>query len=134
MTVLPQPDDLTSLVLRTSFGGDLAWREFEAALRDESATLVSDPAYADATVESLVAADAGAEDDDKLTYLFLADATTLADAGHPLLAVDLYTEAGRTFRLPLRWFEDVSANLAIANMDFDEFADHVDESGAYLGE
>ena len=48
-----------------------------------------------------------------------------------LLAVDPCTDPGRTFRLPVRWYADVSANLCIANMDFDEFADATDESGTY---
>jgi hypothetical protein len=50
-----------------------------------------------------------------------------------LLAVDLSTEPGRTFRLPLRWYADVSANLTIANMDFAEFADATDGSGTFCG-
>jgi hypothetical protein len=48
-------------------------------------------------------------------------------------AVDLYDEPGRTFRLPIRWFAEVSANLSIANMDFDEFADATDGSGTFRG-
>jgi hypothetical protein len=57
----------------------------------------------------------------------------MVDAEHPLLAVDLYDEPGRAFRLPPRWYADVSANLSIANMDFQEFADAADESGTYRG-
>jgi uncharacterized protein DUF6924 len=57
----------------------------------------------------------------------------MADGEHPLLAVDLMDEPGRTFRVPPRWFADVSANLCIANLDFDEFADAVDASGTYRG-
>ncbi|MEU4483209.1 transposase [Micromonospora sp. NPDC023966] len=55
--------------------------------RPSSAT-ISTPGWA------LVQADA--DDDDKLTYLFLADSTTMGDDEHPLLAVDLYDEPGRT--------------------------------------
>lgn len=93
------------------------------------ATWISDQAYRDATVDELVEADAAADDDSKVFYLFLADAFCMADAEHRLLAVDLNREPGRTFRVPPRWFADVSANLSIANMDFAEFADAVDESG-----
>lgn len=52
---------------------------------------------------------------------------------HPLLAVDLSDEPRRTFRLPVQWFPDVSANLSIASMDFAEFADAVDGSGTFRG-
>ena len=49
------------------------------------------------------------------------------------LAVGLHDEPGRTFRVPPRWYADISANLTIANMDFAEFADAVDKSGTYRG-
>ncbi|MFD6753531.1 DUF6924 domain-containing protein [Micromonospora gifhornensis] len=42
-------------------------------------------------------------------------------------------EPGRTFRVPPRWYAEVSANLSIANMDFADFADSVDASGAFQG-
>ncbi|WP_430625800.1 DUF6924 domain-containing protein [Streptomyces sp. NBC_01264] len=37
-----------------------------------------------------------------------------ADPAHPLLAVNLWIEPGRTFRAPARWFPDASANLGLA--------------------
>jgi hypothetical protein len=84
------------------------------------------------SVEALGEADA-ADDEDRLTYLFLADAVSMADDEHRLLAVDLFDEPGRSFRLPPRWFTDVSTNLSIANLDFAEFADAADESGTFRG-
>ncbi|MEU4713106.1 hypothetical protein AB0F73_05510 [Micromonospora purpureochromogenes] len=122
--------------MRTDFSDDAGWDVLKAAIdsRDATgATYVSDPMYAGITVQELVDMDAAASDDDKLTYLFLADAMTMTDDEHPLLAVDLYTEPGRTFRLPPRWYADVSANLTIANLDFDEFADVSDETGTFRG-
>ncbi|MGW4467907.1 DUF6924 domain-containing protein [Micromonospora sp. NPDC004704] len=133
MISLPQPDDLTSLILRVDFGDDGAWGEVIQATEAGGATCVSDVTYSKVTVRALIDADMAAADDDKLTYLFLADAITMVDKERPLLAVDLYTEPGRTFRVPPRWYADVSANLSIANMGFDEFADAADESGTYRG-
>lgn len=133
---LPQPEDLTSLVLRTDFSNDAAWDAVRAAIDGadvhRSATYVSDPLFTGVSVQALVDEDAAA-DDDKLFYLFLADTTTMIDAEHPLLAVDLYDEPGRTFRVPPRWYAEISANLTISNMDFAEFADATDGSGAYRG-
>lgn len=136
MTSLPQPADLTSLVLRTDFSDNAAWDALKAAIDSfdaSGATYVSDPAYAGVGVQEVVEADAAASDDDKLTYLFLADATTMAGEELLLLAVDLFTEPGRTLRLPPRWYADVSANLTIANADFAEFADATDGSGTFRG-
>ncbi|WP_446219401.1 DUF6924 domain-containing protein [Micromonospora sp. IBHARD004] len=127
---LPQPEDLTSLVLRTDFTDNAAWDALKAALvagdSYPNATFVSDPQYARVGVHALVQADADADDDDKLTYLLLADSTTMADDEHPLLAVDLDDPPGRTLRVPPRWYAEVSANMSIANMDFADFADAAD--------
>jgi len=134
---LPQPADLTSLVVRTDFSDGTAWDALRSALDSADvyphATYVDDPAYAGVSVGALVAAEAVTIDDDRAGHLFLADATTMADGEHPLLAVDLYAEPGRTFRLPPRWFPDVSVNLALANMDFADFADATDGSGTFRG-
>ncbi len=119
MPPLPQSDDLTSLVLRTDFDDDRRWESFIESLNrigdHRMATFISDTAYAGATVQQLVDADAAADADDKVFYLFfVADAQTLADDEHPLLVVDLDAEPGRTFRVPVRFYADVSANLSIA--------------------
>ncbi|MGW2646450.1 DUF6924 domain-containing protein [Streptomyces sp. NPDC001393] len=126
-----------SLVLRTDFSDDPAWdavcAEIEEAEEFSTAVFVSDPRFAGVSVEALVEEDAAADDDAKVFYVFLADATTMADAEHRLLAVDLADEPGRTFRVAPAWFSDISVNLGIANMDFAEFADCVDGSGTYRG-
>ncbi|GHF77534.1 DUF6924 domain-containing protein [Streptomyces griseosporeus] len=133
---LPQPADLTTLVLRTDFRDDAAWEALRAALDAAGglscATCVSDPRFAGASIAALLAEDAAAEDE-AVCEVFLADATTLADPEHRLLAVDLYTEPGRTVRIPARWYADMSINLGIANMDFAEFADAADPSGTFRG-
>ena len=137
MTPLPAPDDLTSLILRTSFGNDAAWDDLRAVLRSEgahrSATYVTDPAWAGATVQSLVDTDAAADEDDRIGYLFLADDVALGDDEHLLLAVDLAEEPGRTFRVQPGSFTEVSANLAVGNLDFAGFADDTDDTGTFRG-
>ncbi|MFI0444955.1 DUF6924 domain-containing protein [Actinomadura sp. 6N118] len=130
---LPQPNDLTSLVLRTDFGDDSEWQALQAVIDSYGhgdATYVGDLAYAGATVQALVEANAAAQEDEKLAFLFLADSVTMTDPETPLLAVDLFDEPGRTFRVPPRWYAEISANLCIANMDF---ADYADASGTFSG-
>ncbi|MDX2563270.1 hypothetical protein PV371_26930 [Streptomyces sp. TX20-6-3] len=134
---LPQPDDLTSLVLRTDFRDEEAWDAVRAALDAAGdhphATYVSELRHAGVEVPALLAEEAAADEDEQIVHVFLADAVTMKDPGHPLLAVDLSDEPGRTFRVPTRWFPDISANLSIANMDFAEFADAADGSGTFHG-
>ena len=137
MPTLPQPDELTSLVLRTDFSDDTAWTALKAAIdsfdEQRRATYVSDPAYAGMAVHALVDADAAAGDDDQPRWLFVADTTTMTDEEHSLLAVDLYHEPGRTFRVPPAGYPVVSDNLNVANMTFAEFADETDDSGTCRG-
>jgi hypothetical protein len=134
---LPQSEDLTSLVLRTDFSDDQAWETvqmtIDASYEYPCATYVDDPAYSGVDVQALVDADANADDDHKVFYVFLADEITMTDAEHPLLVVDLADEPGRTFRVLPRWYIDISANLCIANMSFADYADEVDSSGTYRG-
>ncbi|MGV9911788.1 DUF6924 domain-containing protein [Streptomyces tendae] len=131
---LPRPNDLTSLVLRTDFGDEGAWDTVRAAhdAADEyrHATYVSDYRFAAVAVQALLNEEAAAEEDDRIVYMFLADATTMDDPDHPVLALDLSDEPGRTFRVPARWFPEVAANFSIANMDF---ADAADGSGTFRG-
>ncbi|MEO3824347.1 hypothetical protein [Actinomadura sp. B10D3] len=64
---LSQPDDLTSLAPRTDSSDDAKWQALLSVLDSRSeygdATYVSDPAYADVTVQSLVEADTAAVED-----------------------------------------------------------------------
>lgn len=134
---LPEPYDLTSLVMRTDFGDEGAWDAVRAALDGAGeyplATYVSERRFAGVEVQALVDEEAAAAEDDQIFYLFLADAVTMKDPDHAVLAVDLYEEPGRTFRVPARWFPDISANLSISNMDFAEYADSADGSGTFRG-
>lgn len=134
---LPQPADLTSLVLRTDFSDDAKWLALQSLLDSQSeygdATYLSDPVYAGVTVQALVEAAAAATRDAQLTYLFLADSVAIAEEEHLLLAVDLFDEPGRTFRVTPRWYPEVSANLSIANLDFADYADAADSSGVFRG-
>lgn len=131
--LLPEPADLTSLVVRTDFSDGAAWVEIQSAINEldeyPPATFFDDPRMDGATAETLVA-DAA---DMNFGHLFAADAMTMTDPGRRLLVVDLFDEPGRTFRVPVRWFMDISANLTIANMSFWEFADSCDETGTYHG-
>ncbi|MER5486196.1 hypothetical protein ABT024_23710 [Streptomyces sp. NPDC002812] len=134
---LPKPGDLTSLVLRTHFGDEAAWDVLRSAIDGaceySGATYVSDHRFAGAEVRALVDQEVAAEEDKRIGHAFLADATAMADPVHLRLAVDLWAEPGRTFRVPVRWFPDVSANLSLSNMDFAEVADLADGSGVFRG-
>ncbi|MEU6171845.1 hypothetical protein ABZ832_07940 [Streptantibioticus parmotrematis] len=124
------------LVVRTDYSSDVVWRTVAALLdgqQDDDGWVyhvVDDPAWAGASVDEVLTA---APKSDGVVYI--ADSATMRDP-YPLLAVnttaredceddeeyDYQMQYGREFRVLPSGLVDVSANLAIANMDFPEFA------------
>jgi uncharacterized protein DUF6924 len=124
-----------SLLLRTDFSDHAAWVALcEAAQEpiDEGfqarLECVSDAAYEGLTVEQLIALTDG-----ERTFVFLADRTTLTHPERPILVVDLFDQPGRTFRVIPREMWGVENNLSLANMDYSDFADNVDQDGVFRG-
>lgn len=133
----PLPGTDYALLLRADFADDAAWAALCDAVvepNEDGCTAflacVSDPAYDGVTVEQLVALAPRGGDP---SFVFVADRTTFTDPERPVLVVDLYDEPGRPFRvIPCEVGGDEN-NLSIANMDFAEFADHVDADGVFRG-
>jgi len=134
---LPAPHDGTSLVLRTDFSDDARWQELRTTLDGHSeydwATYVDDPVYQDVAIDVLIEANAAVTESGRLTFLFVADSVTMGGEESLLMAVDLLDEPGRTFRVPPRWYPDIAVNMAIANMDFADYAACTDERGVFRG-
>ncbi|MHA4854439.1 DUF6924 domain-containing protein [Rhodococcus sp. MSC1_016] len=134
-----------SLLIRTDFTDDAAWRDIAAAAMapvpqggdTEFAaylTCIDNPEYDGLTVDGLVEAIG----EPPPYYAFLVDAETVTNSEMPILAV--YTgpdeperPRGRTFRVIPSQMWGVENNLSIANMDFESFADSVDEDGVFRG-
>jgi len=130
------PATPAALVLRTDFSDDAAWDAVCAASAVESPegfmaglSFVSDPAFADMTVEQVAALTTASY----RTFLFIADHVTVADPEMPLVAVDMHDEPGRWFRVAADRIWSVENNLSLANMYFREFADHADPDGVFRG-
>lgn len=136
LTALPTAN--VALVIRTDFTDDARWEWLQAEL--------SKPAYLDGTTEELfysfqfvddrqfegvtmeqVVDDHGHGADemgfDGPTYLYLADGMTMTHPEHPLLAVNLYLDAGESFRLVPAAMPIVDVNLSIANLSFSDYMD-----------
>jgi hypothetical protein len=131
-------------VIRTDFSDQQAWEQVRAAIDwvtpdgfRACVTYVDDPAFAGASVEDLLRAVPGR---DTHGLLLVVDETTLRSPEHPVLVVDLGSKpdpehdwpgepAGRSFRAVPHTIQEIENNLSIANMDWDDFADDVDEDG-----
>jgi hypothetical protein len=159
MTTLPETED--TLLVRTDFSDDGVWETVYSQARtmdldvrkalefsdernraagrstgrpiEELGTpleIIDDHDYADATCEQVLSF---LRPDSVHGFLFIADKMCMEHPDHPLLVVDLYHERGRSFRaIPSQIFS-IHANLSLANMDWEEFADNVNEDGVFRG-
>jgi hypothetical protein len=129
------PDAGRSIVLRTDFSDDAAWRAVVAAIEAPAGDLryilrfVSDPAHQAMTSDQVLAFAERA----KQTFVFVVDRTTMTAADHPVLVVDAFERSGRSFRVTPAELWSVENNLALANMDFEEFATAVGADGVFRG-
>jgi hypothetical protein len=130
----PLPRDTGSLVVRTDFSDQAAWKAIRKAIETPNeegfaayAEFLDDPAYAGATADELLALDPQGD------LLALVDHVTIASPEMRLLVVDLHEERGRRFRMVATEFWGIENNLSIANMFFSEFADSTDDDGVFRG-
>jgi hypothetical protein len=134
----PLPQSQAALVIRTDFSDQETWDAIGAAilqLTEEGfgaqVEFVDDVAYRGATKEQLL--DLVPEGDERPFFLMIVDAVTVRSPEHLVLVVDLWREPGREFRAVPAAVQAIENNLSIANIDFAEFADAVDEDGVFRG-
>ena len=143
---LPAPPDLHGLLVRTDYSDDVAWDELRELLGRPDAdgftaslTYLDDRAYDGVTLDGLLAM---SFEDPEIPYVLIADRVTMEHSEHPLLVVDLYRDEDDDeppaddrpmFRALPEQVASITANLEIANMDFEEFADRVDGDGVFRG-
>lgn len=131
---LPETED--PLVLRTDFSNQFTWEEIHAEIRKPvgmfhaHVEFVDDTAYEDMTTAQLLRL---VPKDNDHSFIILVDRTAVSQPELPLLIVDLYEEPGREFRAIPSQIQGIENNLSIANMDFVEFAEAVDEDGVFRG-
>ncbi|MGF6888150.1 hypothetical protein ABIA39_006663 [Nocardia sp. GAS34] len=131
-------------VVRTDFSDDAAWEQVQAGISwvtpDEftaDVTFVDDRTFAGLPVADLLERlpDGGGH-----ALLLVVDETTIRSSEHPVLVVDLGSEpapghdwpgqpAGRSFRALPHTIQEIENNLSIANMDWEDFADGIDDDG-----
>jgi hypothetical protein len=130
------PDTHNAVVLRTDFSDSVAWQAICAAIRNPvgefkaNVDFVSEPQYNGMTTEQVLSL---VPQGSNHTFMFIVDRKALSQREYPILVLDLYTEPGSTFRVIPSEMWGVENNLSIANMDFEEFAEAVDEDGIFRG-
>jgi hypothetical protein len=136
MKQLPQTEN--PLILRTDFSNSSAW---EAICKESQRPVgtfrfraniefLDDVEYAGITKEQLLAL---VPESYNHTFIVIADPLAISHPDHPLLVIDLYGGSGNEFRAVPSQIQSIENNLSIANMDFEEFAEAVDEGGVFRG-
>lgn len=129
---LPPCQPPRSLIVRTDFSDDSAWREVTAAVRQPTSEgfeaivdLCDDHDFAGLTPERLLGHLGEPDGGLQPRVLFIVDALTVQHAEHPLIAIDL---AGDPAAAPGSWVrvipsavQSVADNMNQANMWFWEF-------------
>lgn len=113
-----------------------AWAAVEAAIRRPDPTygftanveVVDDPAFDGLTKDDLLRL---AHPAHRSRILFVVDRHTLQDPDHGVLVVKV--SDGREFRVVPSAMWGVENNLSLANMDWDEFAECVDDANTFHG-
>jgi len=128
------PKTKKSIVLRVDFTDDAAWSDVCSAISTPAGNFrvavefVSDPQFDRLTVDRLLEL---VPPSSKKTFIFLVDEQTISDPEHPLLTVDLFQDKGRNFREIPAQVAAIENNLAIANMDWEDFALNTDKDGVF---
>ncbi|MEZ6043631.1 MAG: hypothetical protein R3C20_24300 [Planctomycetaceae bacterium] len=154
---MAHPDEQNPWVIRTEFSDDEKWsavREQVAAPQFEIGRkfyayvkYVADEKYAGMEPETLIHS---LPDDYPGFICFIVDKTTLESEEHPILVVGFSPNSVdpkdyqrtpkqtpstdiKSFRAIPSTIQSIENNLSIANMDFEEFADSVDDDGVFRG-
>jgi hypothetical protein len=132
------PETENPLVLRTDFSSQATWERICEIIQKPvgvfrfraNVGFVDDIEYADITKDQLLEL---FPKDYSHSFIIVVDRTAISLPDHPLLIVDLYERSGREFRAIPSQIQGIENNLSIANMDFEELAESVDESGVFRG-
>jgi len=135
MPSLPASED--SLLVRTDFSDDDAWRDVVSAIETDNSDgfrayveVVDDRAWDGVAWQSIREAALAA--DDHALVLFVVDRIAFAD-DYPILVLDLTEEARPPFRCITQELWAVDNNLNLGNMDWEDFAGNTDDDGIHRG-
>jgi len=128
------------LVVRTDFKNQKAWAQICEAIRapvrdgDDSfyanVEFANDIRYQDFSVQRLLAI---VPYDYDHSFLMIVDSTSVISPDFAVLVVSLRENRGSSFRAIPSQIQGIENNLSIANMDFHEFAESVDQDGVFRG-
>ena len=136
------PRTYNPAVVRTDFDKQLAWDAvcslIRAPVQDHGHTFYASvdfielKEYQNLSAELLVAFPPFPHDYEH-SFFFVVDRDALSNPEFPVLVVDLHEPRGRAFRTIPTQVQAIQNNLSIANLDFGDFAESVDQDGVFRG-
>lgn len=134
----PLPQTQNPLVLRTDFSSQATWETIRTEIQEPVGVLrfraniefLDDPQYAGLTTTQLLEL---VSENYPYNFIVIVDQAAISHPEHPLLIIDLFEGSGNEFRAIPSTIQSIENNLSIANMDFEEFAEAVDEDGIFRG-
>ncbi len=136
MKQIPEPENAP--VLRTDFSDQIAWEKIRAEILQPvgifrfraNVEFIDDIDFADIRKDQLLEI---LPTDYNHSFIIVVDQIAISDPEHPLLLIDLFDRSVHEFRALPAQIQGIENNLSIANMDFEEFAEAVDEDGVFRG-
>ena len=134
----PIPNTENPLILRTDFSNQGAWEEICKTILEPvgpfrfraNVQFIDEIEYSGLTKDQVMGL---IPKNYNHTFIIMADQTATSSPDHTLLVIDLFENSGRVFRTLPSLVQSIENNLSIANMDFEEFAEAVDEAGIFRG-
>ena len=134
------PNADNAIVVRTDFDNQAAWNQVVKLIRAPvelageafyaHVDLMDDARYRNVSTAEVIAL---VPAEYKFSFLFIVDQRTLSSNDFVVLVVDLNGSDHQSFRAGPSDIQGIENNLSIANMDFAEFANAVDENGTFRG-
>jgi hypothetical protein len=130
------PDTENAPVLRTDFSDQGAWDAIRKEVMQPvdgfyaNVDYIDDPEFADIDTKALLRL---VSREMRHSFIIVADKTSMTNAEHLLLVIDLFGEMGSEFRAEPSRIQSIENNLSIANMDFSDFAESCDPEGVFRG-
>ncbi|WP_407642486.1 DUF6924 domain-containing protein [Actinomadura craniellae] len=125
------------LLLRTDFSDQGVWEAVCVAIGTPnedgfvaSVGVLDDPAYRDLTTDQILTL---LPEEYQRRFIAVVDKTTIDSPEMLLLVIDLLAEPRGEVRVIAAEFWSIENNLSLANMDFHEFVNAVDEDGIFRG-
>jgi len=125
------------LVVRTDFSDPETWaaiREIIAQPVDDgflaNVEYLEDRAYGGVTAERLLEA---LDEGYTHSFIIVADREAMEHPDQALLVIDLDADRGRELRAVPGQIQSIENNLSLSNMEFEEFAEAVEDDGVFRG-